>query len=85
MACDVANDQLRHRRALTRANLKLQGQSLALTPVAFSGWFGEVFISSKISGQLSPNCNRESTPMNANSESKTAAGHHLRPFAFIRG
>src|SRR5205823_11298974 len=41
------------------ANLKLQGQSLALTPVASSGWFGDVFISSKISSQLSPNCNRE--------------------------
>src|SRR5438034_10602667 len=38
------------------ANLKLQGQSLTLTPVASSGWFGDVFISSKISGQLSPNC-----------------------------
>src|SRR2546426_944691 len=41
------------------ANPKLQGQSLALTPVASSGWFGDVFISSKSSGQLSPNCNRE--------------------------
>src|SRR5438046_5978610 len=41
------------------ANLKLQGQSLALTPDASSGWFGDVFISSKISGQLSPNFNRE--------------------------
>src|SRR5437016_4858194 len=29
------------------ANLKLQGQALALTPVASSGWFGDVFISSK--------------------------------------
>jgi len=30
------------------ANLKLQGQFLALTPVASSGWFGDVFISSNI-------------------------------------
>src|SRR5437667_10562483 len=29
------------------ANLKLQGQSLALTPVASSGWFGDVFILQK--------------------------------------
>src|SRR5439155_10868047 len=40
------NDQLRHRRA-DGANLKLQGQSLALTPVASSGWFGDVFILQK--------------------------------------
>src|SRR2546426_3441229 len=33
------------------ANPKLQGQSLALTPVASSGWFGDVFISSKSSGR----------------------------------
>ena len=32
------------------ANLKLQGQSLALTPVASSGLFGDAFISSNISG-----------------------------------
>ena len=44
------NDQLRHRRALILAHLKLQGQSLVLTPVASSGWFGDVFISSKFSG-----------------------------------
>ncbi|PYJ62231.1 MAG: hypothetical protein DME24_04425 [Verrucomicrobia bacterium] len=36
------------------ANLKLQGQSLALTPVASSGWFGDVFISSKIFGPSLP-------------------------------
>jgi len=30
------------------ANLKLQGQSLVLTPVASCGWFGDVFISSQI-------------------------------------
>src|SRR2546422_9989453 len=35
------------------ANPKLQGQSLALTPVASSGWFGDVFIFSKISGPFS--------------------------------
>src|SRR5207249_11031431 len=41
------------------ANLKLQSQSLTLTPVASSGWFGDVFMSSNIWGQLSANCNRQ--------------------------
>src|SRR5437588_12539814 len=43
---EMPNDQLRQ-ASTDAANLKLQGQSLALTPVASSGWFGDVFISSK--------------------------------------
>ena len=38
---------------------KPNGKTQAPEPVESIGWFGDVFISSKISGQLSPNCNRE--------------------------
>ena len=41
------------------ANLKLQGQSLVPTPVASSGWYGDVFISSKISGRCAGNVTRQ--------------------------
>ena len=38
---------------------KSDGKTQTPEPVESSGWFGDVFISSKISGQLFPNYNRE--------------------------
>src|SRR6266480_7308976 len=38
---------------------KPNGKTQTPEPVKSSGWFGDVFISSNISGQVSPDCNRE--------------------------
>ena len=38
---------------------KPNGKTQAPEPVESSGWFGDVFISSRISAQLSADCNRE--------------------------
>src|SRR5438093_527485 len=53
---------------------KPNGKTQAPDPVESSGWFGDVFISSRISGQLSPNCNREPRELHERNPRSTVGG-----------